>query len=152
MPQVQLPIFPSGSAAINAEIGFECRDGAVFYFNGHLPVFQHAQNDLASFRMFTSQLIERGTVSQGEIARAFTVPLITIKRSCKLLRDQGPRGFFAPPKPREGARLTPALLTQAQALLDEGNSVPVVSERLGVFQTTLHKAISSGRLFKKKGS
>jgi hypothetical protein len=36
---------------------------------GHLPVFQHAQEDLAAFRLFTSQLVVNGTVSQAEIAR-----------------------------------------------------------------------------------
>jgi hypothetical protein len=150
MPQAQLPIFPASSSAINAELGFECRNGVVFYFNGHLPVFQHAAGDLASFRMFTSQLIEQGTASQGEIASAFGIPLITIKRGCKLLREQGVKAFFVPAKPKEGTRLTPDLLLQAQSLLDDGLSIPAVSEVLGVLQTTLHKAVSSGRLFKKK--
>ena len=39
MPQVQLPIFPAGVTHINSEVAFEERDGKVYYFNGHLPVF-----------------------------------------------------------------------------------------------------------------
>ena len=71
MPQVQLPVFPAGSQHINAELGFERRDNQVTYFNGHLPVFAHAADDLASFRFFTTQLIVNGTATQGEISRAF---------------------------------------------------------------------------------
>ena len=66
MPQLQLPIFPAGTTPITAELGFECQGGKVTYLNGHLPVFQHAQEDLAAFRLFTSQLVVNGTVSQAD--------------------------------------------------------------------------------------
>ena len=80
MPQLQLPIFPAGTTPITAELAFDCQGGKVTYLNGHLPVFQHAQEDLAAFRLFTSQLVVNGTVSQAEIARAFHVPSKTVKR------------------------------------------------------------------------
>jgi hypothetical protein len=54
MPQVQLPLFPAGTTHLNDDLGFECHDGQVTYFSGHLPVFSHAQDDLAAFRLFTS--------------------------------------------------------------------------------------------------
>src|ERR1700736_6412899 len=57
MPQVQLPIFPAGSVEINRELACRVEGEQVVYFNGQLPVFAHAKNDLASFRLFTSQLI-----------------------------------------------------------------------------------------------
>ena len=34
---------------------FERREGKVCYFNGHLPVFIHECEDLAAFRLFSSQ-------------------------------------------------------------------------------------------------
>jgi outer membrane protein assembly factor BamB len=52
MPQVQLPIFPAGVTHINSEVAFEERDGKVYYFNGHLPVFVHEKGALATFRLF----------------------------------------------------------------------------------------------------
>jgi hypothetical protein len=70
MPQLQLPIFPAGTTAITSEVAFDCQEGKVTYLNGHLPVFQHGQDDLPAFRLFTSQLVVNGTVSQAEIARA----------------------------------------------------------------------------------
>jgi len=38
MPQCQLPIFAEGVTNITPEIGYQLKDGKVFYFNGHLPV------------------------------------------------------------------------------------------------------------------
>jgi hypothetical protein len=80
MPQLQLPIFPAGTTLITSEIAFECGEGKVTYIYGHLPVFQHAEGDLAAFRYFTSQLVVNGTVGQADIARAFCVPKVTVKR------------------------------------------------------------------------
>jgi len=41
-------------------LAFQREDGKVVYFHGLMPVFQHDQTDLKSFRMFTSQLIANG--------------------------------------------------------------------------------------------
>jgi transposase-like protein len=154
MPQVQLPIYPEGMKHINSELAFECREGTVYYFNGYLPVFMHERKDLATFRMFSSQLVANGSSTQAEIARAFGVPLVTVKRYCKLYREKGAAGFFVPAKRRDGSQLTSQVIAQAQEFLEEGMAVPEVARRLGVLPNTLHKAISAGRLragVKKKG-
>jgi transposase-like protein len=96
MPQIQLPIFPSNSAAITNELAIQEREGTVWYFKGHLPVFSHPVEDIGSFRFFTSQLIANGNASQSEISRAFGVPLVSVKRACKKLREEGAGGFFSP--------------------------------------------------------
>jgi transposase-like protein len=152
MPQVQLPVFPVGATPINPELAFERRDDQVVYFNGHLPVFTHQIDDLASFRFITTQLIVNGTASQGEIVKAFGVPLTTVKRCCRQYRERQARAFFKPPARRQGHRLTPERLAQAQALLEVGQSVPQISGQLSILASTLHKAIDQGRLkqFKKK--
>jgi len=146
MPQVQLPVFPAGCKEINANLAFERRDEQVTYFNGHLPVFTHEAADLQSFRFFTTQLIVNGTATQGEIVAAFGVPLITVKRYVKRFGQGGGKAMFEPPKRRQGTKLDAARLAQAQQLLDEGLSVPDVSQQLGVLASTLHKAIDHGRL------
>ena len=97
MPQLQLPVFPAGTTAINPELAFERREDQVVYFNGHLPVFPHTTQDLASFRFFTTQLIVNGTASQGEIVKAFGVPLTTVKRCCRLYRERAPVRFSSRP-------------------------------------------------------
>jgi transposase-like protein len=146
MTQVQLPIFPAGTTPITSEVAFDCRDGKVTYVNGHLPVFQHEQEDLASFRLFTSQLVVNGTVSQAEIARAFHVPSKTVKRYVKRLREGGAKSFFETPRRRSASVLKGEVKDQAQALLDEGQAVPEVARKLGVLPNTLHKAIRTERL------
>lgn len=150
MPQLQLPIFPAGMTPITAEIAFECRDGKVVYVNGHSPVFQHEEKDLASFRLFTSQLIVNGTVGQAEISRAFHVPLGTVKRYVGRYRKGGAKSFYTAPKRRSAAVLKGEVKELAQSLLDEGKSIPEVGKTLGVLPDTLHKAIGSGRLHQPK--
>jgi len=153
MPQVQLPLFPAGTTQLNEHLAFECREGQVTYFNGHLPVFTHARDDLAAFRLFTSQLVVNGTATPGEIRRIFGVPKVSVQRAVAKYRAGGSAAFFVPPPPRQGRKLTPAVLPQVQGLLDQGEAVPAISSQTGVLANTIHKAIRAGRLrtaFKKK--
>lgn len=147
MPQLQLPTFPEGATEITPNIAVQKQDGTVFYLYGHLPVFQHAEQDLKSFRMFTSQLIVNGTVKQKEIVQTFGVPLITVKRAVKLYRERGAEGFFQPKvRKRSGRVLKGEVLASAQKLLEEGWKVPELAQELGVLASTLHKAIQAKRL------
>ena len=146
MPQVQLPLFPAGTTPLNDALAFACREGQVTYFNGHLPVFTHAQDDLAAFRLFTSQLVVNGSATQGDIRRAFGVPKVAVQRALARYRAGGAAAFFVPPPPRRGRKLTPEVLSQVQALLDAGESVPVIRRQTGVLANTIHKAIRAGRL------
>src|ERR1017187_7974851 len=147
MPQLQLPIFPAGVTEINSQIAVQTEAGRVFYLHGHLPVFQHEEQDVRSFRMFTSQMIEGGTVKPKEIVKTFGVPMITVKRYMKLYREHGSKGFYeAKPRHSSASVLKGKVLEQAQQLLDEGRSVPEVAAALNVLTNTLHKAIRAGRL------
>jgi transposase len=146
MPQIQLPVFPAGSQDINADVAFERKDNEITYFNGHLPVYRHAVDDLAAFRFFSTQLIVNGVASEREVVRAFGVSLTTVKRCVKRYRQGGAKAMFAPAVRRSGSKLDAVRLSQAQELLDEGLGVPEVSKQLGVLATTLHKAIRQGRL------
>ena len=133
MPQLQLPIFPAGVTEINGRVAVQKEAGRVFYPHGHLPVFQHEEQDVRSFRMFTSQMIESGTVKPKEIVKTFGVPMITVKRYVKLYRDRGSKGFYeAKPRHSSASVLKAEVLEQAQQLLDEGRSVPEVAEALRV--------------------
>ena len=66
MPQMQFPFFPDGVEHINAQLAFEKRDGQVTYFNGNMPVFIHAEDDIATFRMITAQFCINGNATQAE--------------------------------------------------------------------------------------
>lgn len=94
MPQTQLPIFPEEIRLINNHIGFIKRDGKVYYFNGSMPIYQHSEDDIRSFRLFTTQLVVNGNVKQSEIVKAFGVSEISVKRWVKKYREKGAEGFF----------------------------------------------------------
>jgi transposase len=149
MPQVQLPFFPDGVTHITALLAFSRQDGRVTYFNGTMPVFVHDEADRDSFRMITAQFCESGNAKQADIARAFGVPAISVKRAVKLYRKAGPKGFYAQRKTRGPAVLTPPVLEEAQQLLDECLETPQVADRLGIKRDTLSKAVRAGRLHKR---
>lgn len=150
MPQTLLPIYPSGLIFINPRIGFEKKDGRIYYFHGLLPVFSHDESDLESFRFITSQLVVGGNVKAIEIAQAFGVSYISVKRNVKRLREQGAQGFFKQRKGRSAHVLTPEVIAKAQRLLNNGHKVLEVARRLNLKANTIRKAIQAGRLDKKK--
>jgi Mor family transcriptional regulator len=147
MPQRQLPIFPVGVTEINTRVAVEAKDGRVCYIHGHLPVFQHEEKDVWSFRMFTSQMIVQGTAKPKEIVPTFGVPMGTVKRYMKVYREHGAKGFYEP-KPRHSSAsvLKGEVLERAQECLDQGQNVPEVAKQLNVLGNTIHKAIRAGRL------
>jgi transposase len=146
MPPVQLPFFPEGVTHITPLLAFCLEDGRVTYFNGNMPVFAHDPGDIATFRMITAQFCVNGATKQAEIAKAFGIPLVTVKRAVKRYRQQGPKGFYAQRKTRGPAVLTAAVLAEAQGLMDEGLESAEVAERLGIKSDTLSKAVRAGRL------
>lgn len=146
MPQLQLPVFAPGLTSLTEDLAVQREEGRVVYFHGMLPVFQHDEKDLKTFRMYTSQLIANGTVRQRDIVRAFQVPLATVKRYMKVHREQGAQGFFREPRRRGAAVLTVEVQRRAQELLDDGKSVPEVAKELDLLADTLRKAIAAGRL------
>ena len=81
MPQMQLPFFPEGVTHITPMLAFGKQGGRVTYFNGNMPVFVHDEADRDSFRMIAAQFCESGNAKQSDIARAFGVPSISIKRA-----------------------------------------------------------------------
>jgi len=146
MPQLHLPMFPSGVTPITHVLAFGRQDGKITYFSGQLPVFSHAENDLASFRMITSQFCVQGCASQSDIIRAFGVTSISVKRSVKTYREKGPRGFYAPRVTRGPAVLVDEVIARAEECLANGASVAEVAEQLNVKLNTLQKAIRAGRI------
>jgi len=71
-------MFPAGVTEINSRIAVEAKEGQVCHIHGHLPVFQHEEKDVRSFRMFTSQMIVNRTVKPKQIVQTFGVPMITV--------------------------------------------------------------------------
>ena len=92
------------------------------------------------------QLVVNGSATQGDIRRAFGVPKVAVQRAVDKYRCGGAAAFFVPPQARSGRKLTPEVLPQVQARLDQSESVPEISRQTGVLANTIHKAIRAGRL------
>ena len=93
-----------------------CRtDETVTYFHYGLPIFSHAKDDRASFRFITALLHVTCGAKQAELARAFGIPQINIKRAVKIYRASGSAGFFAERAHRGAAVLTEPVMQQAQS-------------------------------------
>ena len=146
MSKAQLPFFPKEITNITPSLSFRLEDEKVVYFNNGMPIFMHDKDDIDSFRMITAQFCETGNAKQCEIAKAFGVTEISVKRAVKLYREKGPRGFYKERKSRGPAVLTPAVLAEAQQLLDQDLLPADVAKQLGIKPDTLSKAIRDGRL------
>jgi hypothetical protein len=90
-----------------------------------MTVFSHAESDINTFRMITSQFCVNGCVKQSDIIRAFGVTPISVKRSVKTYREKGPKGFYTPRVTRgaavlgRGATATMERLAASLGLLSE---------------------------------
>jgi hypothetical protein len=119
MPQVQLPIFPTGVTHINSEVAFEERDGKVYYFDGHLPVFVHEKSALSTFRLFSTQLVINGNATQAEIFSSIRGAAGNGQTLCEAL--PGAAAFFAPAKKRSASKLTEQVSQVAQGYWTRGS-------------------------------
>jgi hypothetical protein len=146
MPQLQLPLFPAGVTYITNQLAFSRQDGQVTYFNGQMPVFTHAETDLATFRMITSQFCVSGHVKQSDIIRAFGVTSISVKRSAKIFREKGPKGFYAPRVTRGPAVLVEDVVNEIEERLAGGATPAEVAKTLGLKLNTIQKAMREGRI------
>ena len=150
MPQGMLPFFPNGVTQISEALAFKKEDGKFVYFNYQMPVFIHDAHDHATFQMITSQFCVNGNAKQAEVIRAFGVTPISVKRAVKKYRAGGPGAFYQKAKGRGPSKLTNAVITKAQTLLNAGQSTFEVAEELNLKPNTVTKAIGEGKLTRLK--
>lgn len=148
MPQMQLPLIPSGTKSINSVWSVGSSEDKWTYFCGIAPVFFHNANDTRSFRMFTAQLVCSGGCKQSEIQRAFGVSKNSVGRSVARYERGGADAFFVPRKGRGGSVITAAVNARIEELFAQAKDPREVAEQLGIKYDTLRKAISQGRVAK----
>jgi len=146
MIQALLPIFPEEVTRINEFLAFQKKDGHVYYFNATMPIFSHHEDDLASFRLITSQLYINGNCKQREIVDAFGVSSNSVKRYVKRYREKGMSGLLPKAHKRKPRILTAQVIQQAQEMFNEGLTRSEVSKALELKPDTLYKAVRSGKL------
>ncbi len=141
-----MPLIPDDATRISDLISVVRQDGQWFYFCGTQPVFQHAERDLRSFRMFTAQLCVQRACKQADIIKAFGVSKSSVLRSVNKYREEGIDGFYRLRRTRHAPVITPGVIQQAQQLFKQGHSKSEVARELDVPYDTLRKAIDQGRV------
>lgn len=141
-----MPLVADDATHISDLITVVRHDGQWFYFCGVQSVFQHAEDDQRSFRMFTAQLCFQGACTQAQIIKAFGVSKSSVLRSVEKYRQEGIQGFYKPRTGRGATVMTAEVINQAQQLLGAGRSKPEIARQLGIPYDTLRKAIDQGRL------
>jgi Helix-turn-helix domain len=127
-------------------LAFRRQDGQVTYFNGDMPVFSHAETDIATFRMITSQFCVTGHVKQRDIVRAFGVTSKSVMRWVKIYREKGAKGFYVPRVRRGPGVLVEAVVSEIEGRLAGGATPAKVARTLGLKLNTIQKAMREGRV------
>lgn len=148
MPQMQLPLIPSGTKAINSIWSVATSEKEWTYFQGAFPVFGHRADDGRSFRMFTAQLICLGGCKQAEVVRAFGVSKNSVSRSVAKFEEGGQEAFFKPRRGRGGSVITKEVRERIEERFSLGEDPHEVAAALDIKYDTLRKAIAQGRVAK----
>ena len=148
--QLSLPIFPAGSVLISGSLGVFNQDQIIQYIVNGLPVYQHADEDLDSFRFAISNFIARGLCRKVDVMRAFHVSESFVQRACKKLELEGEAGFFSTDN-RKGSNhvIVASVRMKIQGLLDKGNSVNSIAKKFNLNESTIRYQIQQGYLKKR---
>jgi hypothetical protein len=94
MPKAIAPTFCEGVTLISGPFYYGFHEGRITYFHGSSPIFTHAREDEASFRMILSQFFVNGLASQASLVKVFAINALALKRWVKQYRAAGPGSFF----------------------------------------------------------
>ena len=148
MPQLMLQGFPDGAIRIGPVVSVLRKEERVTYFVGADNYFSHAPGDAASGRRFAiSTLIANRHVRACEVAASqLGIAHRNLMRWTRQLSENGPGSFYMPHHGRGGAVMISGKAIECGQLLDEGASIPAVARLTGVNESTLRKALRSGRV------
>jgi len=147
MPQLMLQGFPDGAIRIGPALGVVNKAGRVTYFVGPDNYFSHAETDAAGQRFIIASLVANRHVRACEVeASCLGIAPRTLMRWTRQLAEEGPGSFYLPQPVRGAAVITPEKAAQCARLLDAGGTIPTVARQAGVNESTLRKALRSGRV------
>jgi transposase-like protein len=147
MPQPFLQGFPDGAIRIGSTLSVLKKEGRVTYFVGADNYFVHAETDTAGPRFAIATLIANRHVRACEVeASGLGIAHRTLMNWTRQLDEKGPGSFYAPRPGRGGAVMTPEKAAACGRFLDAGETIAGVARRASVGESTLRKAVHSGRV------
>jgi len=125
------------------------KDGRVTYFVGSDNYFSHPETDAAGQRFALATLLANGHVRASEVAvSSLGIAHRTLMHWTRQLDQKGPGSFYAPRPGRGGAVMTPEKAAECGRLLASGETIAGVARLAGVGESTLRKAVRSGRVLR----
>jgi predicted transcriptional regulator len=150
--QLQLPIFSTEAKKISDVVGYYTKDGIIQYIVNGLPVYAHGEDDLSSFRFFSSMMISQGLVKKIEVHRSFNVSEDSVTRYFKKFEEEGADGFFGKETKRKSSasKIVGKKIETIQKKLDKNQSVLSIAREEGVSEGSIRYQIGQGVLKKSK--
>ena len=147
MPQLLLQGFPDGAIRVGPILSVLKKEGRVTYFVGGDNYYSHADADAAGQRFAIATLIANRHVRASEVAASgLGMAPRTLMHWTRQLHERGPGSFFAPHPGRGGAVMTSTKGAECGRLLDAGATIASVARLARVGESTLRKAVRSGRV------
>jgi transposase-like protein len=145
--QFHLPVPPGGAEEINAVVARVRERGQVAYFASGVPMFVHADDDLAGQRIAAVQMMALGLARQEELSAALAVNRSTLYRQRRKLTTAGVLGVVDGKRgPRGPHRFTPDKRQRVTQWLGEGMSIRQAAQQVGVTEGTIRHALRRGEL------
>ena len=149
MPQLLLPGFPDGAIRIGSTLSVLKKEGQVTYFVGPDNYYSHSETDTAGQRFAIATLIVNGHVRASEVeASGLGMAYRTLMRWTRQLAEEGSGSFFAPRPRRGGTVMSSEKAAECGRLLEAGETIAEVARRARVGESTLRKAVHSGRVIR----
>ena len=149
--QILLPIFPPELTLITPTLGFEEKDGSVYYFHSGMPIYTHQKSNFQAFRFITSNFVVQGLCTRRDISNAFNISYDSVKKNVTRYIKEGENAFFGKDS-RHGHsyKLVGKTLESIQSKLETGQSILSVAKEEEVTEGAIRAAIKRGALKKNK--
>lgn len=145
--QTRLPLGHPDAREINEELSFLEHGSQATYLACGVPIFVHDNNDAAARRLAALQILELRLAKKTELSESFGMDRTTLYRQQIRFHEGGVAAVIGEKRGPKGAhKLTEAVLSRAQGILNRGGSQQEAAREVGVSLKTIQRAIGNGKL------
>jgi len=140
--QIFLPGFPDGAQNIGGSVSILRKNSLVTYFVGGDNYFSHPENDRQAERFALANLMVNDHVRPCDLeGPPLSIPHRTLMNWTKQLREKGHDSFFRQAPGSKPRVMTSENVAECGRLLAEGEEISAISQKTGIQESTLRKAI-----------
>lgn len=149
MHQLLLPGFPDGTIKITETVSFLKKEKNITWFLGSDNYLTHPTNDHPGYCLAIATLIRNGHARSVDFERSeLKIPHRTLMNWQKKLLEEGSLSFYTSRKTRGPKIMLKEIVEECEQLLSEGYSISSTARKVGINNSTLAKAIQSGKVNK----